>query len=108
MKLVDDTWVERAVSVIGRFACRITGDESQLANHDECCLVMAGLRAAPRVRPVGDGRQKSDLIERLLERAAAARREGTATAIGDAVHFEEAAAALVAHRQSERLGAEND
>jgi len=33
----------------------------------------------------------TDLITRLRERAAAAREEGTATALGDALHFEEAA-----------------
>lgn len=33
----------------------------------------------------------TDLINRLRERAVAAREEGTATALGDALHFEEAA-----------------
>jgi hypothetical protein len=35
--------------------------------------------------------RKPDLINRLRERAVAARAEGTATAISDARHFEEAA-----------------
>jgi len=34
------------------------------------------------------------LVERLRERAALARIEGTGTAVGDAVHFEEAAAEI--------------
>lgn len=38
----------------------------------------------------------SDLIQRLRERANAARNEGTATSLGDALHFEEAARALEA------------
>jgi cytosine/adenosine deaminase-related metal-dependent hydrolase len=33
----------------------------------------------------------TDLVTRLRERAAAAREEGTVTALGDALHFEEAA-----------------
>lgn len=37
-----------------------------------------------------------ELIAALLNRAANARREGTATALGDALHFEEAATALSA------------
>jgi hypothetical protein len=40
------------------------------------------------------GVEPVELIERLLNRAANARREGTATALGDALHFEEAAQAL--------------
>lgn len=36
----------------------------------------------------------TDLINRLRERAVAARAEGTATAISDALHFEEAATEL--------------
>ncbi|MCX5581776.1 hypothetical protein OSH12_26170, partial [Kaistia terrae] len=36
----------------------------------------------------------NDLIQRLRERALAARKEGTATSLGDALHFEEAANAL--------------
>jgi|GEM_PF-1944784 len=43
-------------------------------------------------------REVDGLIERLRERAEAARREGNATAIGDAVHFEQAAAALAARQ----------
>lgn len=35
-----------------------------------------------------------DLITRLRERALAAREEGTATALGDALHFEEAASEI--------------
>ncbi|HEL4296659.1 TPA: hypothetical protein UM674_000588 [Stenotrophomonas maltophilia] len=57
---------------------------------------------APVLADVGNpvspspGDQVGGLIERLRERAAAARQEGNATAIGDAVHFEQAAAALAA------------
>lgn len=40
----------------------------------------------------------SDLLTRLRERAANAREEGTATALGDAMHFEEAANAIECQR----------
>ncbi|MEY2653731.1 MAG: hypothetical protein RLZZ524_759 [Pseudomonadota bacterium] len=44
----------------------------------------------------------SDIVERLESRASAARREMTGTALGDALHFEEARDEIV------RLRAEND
>jgi hypothetical protein len=40
----------------------------------------------------------SDLSERLIERAKVAREENTGTALGDAVHFEEAAAEIASLR----------
>jgi hypothetical protein len=45
----------------------------------------------------------SDMIERLHERAKAARAEGTATALGDALHFEKAAAAIESLREEARI-----
>ena len=44
-----------------------------------------------------------ELVKQLRERADAARSEGTATALGDALHFEEAAALL--EQQSRTIAA---
>src|SRR6478609_11624779 len=40
---------------------------------------------------MADARLSADIVERLLTRAKTAREENTGTALGDAVHFEEAA-----------------
>lgn len=42
-----------------------------------------------------------DITVRLLERANTARQEGNATAVGDAIHFEQAAAEISLLREEE-------
>ncbi|WP_428029764.1 hypothetical protein [Ancylobacter sp.] len=63
-----------------------------------------GANMAQVIRAVVDGRDVDgatvrdpgipEIVTRLRERAVAARAEGTATALGDALHFEEAAALI--------------
>jgi hypothetical protein len=67
--------------------------------------------AAKLLARLGDTLQPSDLRHRLRERAATARSEETATALGDALHFEEAAdeieillaARIDAHEEAEHF-----
>lgn len=49
---------------------------------------------------------QSDVVERLQERARAARDEGNSTALGDALHFEESAAEILRLRTA--LAAETE
>jgi hypothetical protein len=54
-------------------------------------LASASVRPEPSGLYAPDGYWSRPLVDRLRERASVARSEGTGTATGDAVHFEEAA-----------------
>jgi hypothetical protein len=69
-------------------------------------MIMVGIREtpAPEMARAELSYWDRDIVDRLTERAAVARSEGTGTAMGDAVHFEEAANMIRSMRADKHSG----